>query len=162
LTEPQREPGTYALLLRASRRRRLRIGRLGDLEIRPGFYVYVGSAFGPGGVRARVRHHRARSRRPHWHVDHLRRVARPCAVWYSHDRVRREHGWAALLARSRGASVPLAGFGASDCACGSHLIFFASLPPLRGFRRRVRAAFPDQARVESLRLSRGDPDGSER
>lgn len=35
----------------------VRIGRTGKLETQPEFYVYVGSAHGPGEVRARVAHH---------------------------------------------------------------------------------------------------------
>ena len=48
------QPGSYALLLQADRRRTVRIGWLGQLTVEPGCYVYVGSALGPGGVRARV------------------------------------------------------------------------------------------------------------
>ena len=50
-------PGTYALLLSATRRQRITIGRLGALALQPGCYVYTGSARGPGGLRARLRHH---------------------------------------------------------------------------------------------------------
>jgi Uri superfamily endonuclease len=157
----QRDPGTYALVLRSSTWSRLRVGRLGELRVRPGFYVYVGSAFGPGGVRARVRRHWRGSRRPHWHVDHLRSAAEPNAVWYSHDEVRREHTWAALLGKARGATLPLPRFGASDCDCASHLFFFESPPSLDAFRRRVRAGFPAHGRIEQL-SSRGERDGPER
>jgi Uri superfamily endonuclease len=51
-------PGTYALVLSSSSDRRIRIGKFGLLHIRPGFYIYVGSAFGPGGLGARIAHHR--------------------------------------------------------------------------------------------------------
>ena len=48
-------PGTYALMLQADRRQTVQVGRLGQLAVEPGCYVYVGSALGPGGVRARGR-----------------------------------------------------------------------------------------------------------
>ena len=51
-------PGTYALVFRAKRKRRLIIGKLGTLNLQPGCYVYVGSAFGPDGLKARIGHHR--------------------------------------------------------------------------------------------------------
>ena len=70
-------PGTYALLLRARSGGRIQIGRCGSLAVRPGWYVYVGSAFGPGGLRARLRHHCRLAERPHWHIDYLRRALRP-------------------------------------------------------------------------------------
>jgi hypothetical protein len=43
----QSRPGTYALLLSSVSDAVIRIGRLGNLRLQPGFYVYVGSALGP-------------------------------------------------------------------------------------------------------------------
>jgi Uri superfamily endonuclease len=40
----------------------------------------------------------------------------------------REHDWATCFAEMPGASVPLAGFGSSDCACETHLYFFKKRP----------------------------------
>ena len=137
------QPGSYALLLRADRRRTVRIGRLGQLAVQPGCYVYVGSALGPGGVRARVGHHVHITQRPHWHIDYLRRAAALRHVWYSYDSVRREHAWADIFAHLPDASIPLPGFGASDCACLTHLYFFPRQPRLDTFRRRLRAAMPN-------------------
>ncbi len=48
------KPGTYALVLACQKTGRVRIGRLGVLALQPGFYVYVGSAFGSGGLAARL------------------------------------------------------------------------------------------------------------
>ena len=42
------QPGTYALVLSARAGGRVRIARLGGLRVQHGFYVYVGSALGPG------------------------------------------------------------------------------------------------------------------
>jgi len=61
----QRLPGTYALILQVECRQDIQVGRLGQLSARPDFYVYIGSAFGPGEVRAPVRHHVKISERPH-------------------------------------------------------------------------------------------------
>jgi hypothetical protein len=36
-------------VLAAIDRQTIRVGRLGVLHVRPGFYIYVGSALGPGG-----------------------------------------------------------------------------------------------------------------
>ena len=144
------QPGSYALILQADRRRIVRIGRLGQLAVQPGCYVYVGSALGPGGVRARVGHHVHITQRPHWHIDYLRRAAALRHVWYSYDSVRREHAWADIFAHLPDASIPLPGFGASDCACPTHLYFFPRQPRLDTFRRRLRAAMPNPSRVERL------------
>jgi hypothetical protein len=50
--EPQ--PGTYALLFSARANGLVWIGRLGRLRLQSGFYVYIGSPLGSGGVRGRL------------------------------------------------------------------------------------------------------------
>jgi Uri superfamily endonuclease len=120
-------PGTYALLLSATDAV-IPVGRLGDLRLQPGFYVYVGSALGPGGVRSRLAHHMHHAERPHLHIDHLRRHTTLEEIWFCYDRKSQEHEWASCFAGMRGALVPLVGFGSSDCDCGSHLFFFEKRP----------------------------------
>jgi len=128
--------GTYILVLRACSHRSVRIGRLGTMVLEPGYYLYIGSAFGPGGLAARIRHHQRRTRRPHWHVDYLRRHTRLETVWCGHGQ-RCEHEWAAAVAALPGASAALAGFGSSDCRCETHLYRFAAVPSMP-----VSAAIP--------------------
>jgi len=127
----QSKPGTYALILQSHSNATAQIGRWGVLELEPGYYVYVGSAFGPGGVRARVSRHFRTLKAKHWHVDYLREFVTPVAAWYSHDPVRLEHEWARVLHDMPGVS-PVQGFGCSDCACDAHLFRTARVP---GFRR---------------------------
>ena len=127
------EGGTYALILFCPGKKRVQIGELGPLELRRGFYVYVGSALGPGGLRARLAHHLKVSQRPHWHIDYLRPHTRLERVWTSHGQTRREHRWAGIIHALRGASVPLPRFGASDCKCEAHLFFFATRPSFKAF-----------------------------
>jgi len=124
-------PGTYVLRMRCVSARAIRIGQLGTLRLRPGYYVYVGSAFGSGGLRARIRHHRRKSRRPHWHVDYLRLHVWLEGVVYIRG-ARREHEWAQAIAAMPGTSLVLRGFGSSDCDCATHLYWFATLPLLAG------------------------------
>jgi Uri superfamily endonuclease len=145
--------GTYALILSSRVVRSLAIGRLGQLHVRQGFYVYVGSAFGPGGVRARVSHHQKLAVRPHWHIDYLRRVTQLEEVWVTYDPIRREHQWAEVFTRMRGASLAMAGFGASDCACRSHLYFFKTRPALSAFRNKVQSSFRGHGRVSFSRAA---------
>jgi Uri superfamily endonuclease len=121
------EPGTYVLVLRCSTSRAIRIGRLGAVRLRPGYNLYVGSAFGPGGLRARIGHHTRGVARHHWHIDYLRRYARLESVWYCPG-VRSEHELAAAIAGLPGAAIVLPGFGASDCWCAAHLWWLAEGP----------------------------------
>ena len=144
--------GTYALLLSSRVDSPIRIGRLGNLRLRPGFYVYIGSAHGPGGLRARLGHHLKLTSRPHWHLDYLRAHANPEEAWYCYDPRPWEHTWAKCIATQRGASIPLAGFGASDCGCESHLFFFANRPSRIAFVRSLRKIDPMHPLVQLDRL----------
>ena len=118
--------GDYILLLSLPEARHLTIGRLGAFDFPAGVYAYVGSARGPGGLAARLRHHLTLSARPHWHVDYLRRECAMEAVWWHAGDTRLEHRWAALLGGFPGALCIAPRFGASDCTCPSHLFW---LPP---------------------------------
>ena len=111
-------PGAYALILRLERDIRLDIRTLGRPELPAGLYLYAGSAWGPGGIRARVARHLRTDKARVWHIDRLTEAAtieeviafpggRECAI----------------VAAATGASVPIARFGASDCRrCEAHLL----------------------------------------
>ena len=93
------KPGTYALVLRSDASTCMRIGRWGRLNVRPGYYIYVGSALGPGGVLARVSRHCREPKSKHWHIDYLREFTILASVWYSHSPIRLEHRWAEEVAK---------------------------------------------------------------
>jgi Uri superfamily endonuclease len=141
------DPGTYALLLRADAEQDIEVGALGVMPVEPGTYVYVGSAFGPGGLRARVGRHVRGDGALHWHVDYLRAVTTLETVWYTHDPNRRECTWAEILRSLPDATVPLDGFGASDCNCPAHLARYPSGPSFRTFRTRVQERWSDHGAV---------------
>ena len=131
------QPGTYALVLACHQSSAVPIGRLDALELQPGFYVYVGSAFGPGGLASRIQQHRRIAARPHWHIDYLRSACDLVAVWFTTDSTRCEHSWANAVAQLTGAGVSLPGFGSSDCDCETHLFHFDGMPSVGAFRQRV-------------------------
>ncbi len=120
-------PGTYLLLLQCKQNEQLAVGKLGEFEILPGYYLYVGSAFGPGGVQARMNHHRKIASRPHWHIDYLRKFCELSESWCIYQQ-RREHDWAKRLSDDASFTVPLTGFGSSDCNCATHLFHVNNKP----------------------------------
>lgn len=134
-----RLPGTYALILWVKEARWTQIGRLGEFRIPPGWLVYVGSARGPGGLSARLARHLRHPKPSVWHVDFLRPVARPTAIWWATGTDRWECLWAAALAQMPGASRPIPGFGSSDCHCPAHLFHFPE-PPERELFARLAGA----------------------
>ncbi|MFZ4789362.1 MAG: GIY-YIG nuclease family protein [Candidatus Competibacteraceae bacterium] len=145
-------PGTYALWLTIAEPLIVKVGQRGELRLHPGCCVYVGSALGPGGLQARIAHHARMTVRPHWHIDYLRRHAPLTEVWYSADPVRREHHWAALF-QALGGTVPLPGFGSSDCRCPAHLFHFTIPPHWPSFVQALQTRYPDHARLERLPIA---------
>lgn len=123
--------GAYALHLRLCQPERLAVGRLGGFLFPAGEYAYLGSALGPGGLRARLGRHLAGDGRPHWHIDYLRRQAEVIAVGWalcgsSRQPPSLECDWSRALAALSVSTIPAPGFGASDChlGCAAHLVAF--------------------------------------
>jgi len=114
--------GTYTLLVEVAERTDIEVGALGTYTFEPGWYAYVGSATGTGGL-SRVDRHRelaagVRDVR-HWHVDYL--LGDGAAAI---DTVVRSSGVdaeCAIAGAIDDESVPA--FGCSDCNCGSHLFY---------------------------------------
>jgi Uri superfamily endonuclease len=130
--------GSYILILQIQQAiDDLQIGRLGRFSFPAGYYLYVGSAFGAGGLRARLSHHERREKvRPHWHIDYLRAHAIVHEAWVVGCPVRLESRWCAALAHELAVSIPVAGFGSSDSRCPAHL-FFTPRPPHPSFLCRI-------------------------
>ncbi|MFW2405148.1 MAG: GIY-YIG nuclease family protein [Gammaproteobacteria bacterium] len=118
--------GTYALVFSLAERRSACVGALGSITFEPGYLVYVGSAFGPGGLRARVLRHARLGKRKHWHIDYLRPHLELAEVWLTTSTRRQEHAWAERL--NEALDVAAARFGASDCRCAAHLFHSAERP----------------------------------
>lgn len=139
------ESGTYALVYECHEPALAEVGRLGSIALEPGYYVYVGSALGPGGVKARVQRHWRADKRKHWHIDFVAEHLTPVEAWYVHAPLRDEHRWAASLAAQPEMSA-VQGFGASDCRCASHFFRLSDSPDRASFARllgkRVQLARP--------------------
>jgi len=123
--------GTYALQLYLSHSQRIQIGRFAQTVFPAGVYIYLGSAYGPGGLQARLGRHLRGTGKPHWHIDYLRRVAEVQAAGYvfagyEDSQEPLECSWSQSISGFSGAYIPLTGFGAGDCqsGCRAHLVGF--------------------------------------
>ncbi len=131
-------PGTYALILHLSKKLgQIEIGKLGHFAFDAGFYVYVGSAFGPGGLKARLQRHLRTDKPLHWHIDYLRPHAELVEMWILENPEKQECRWATTLSNMKGASIPVTGMGSSDCPCKSHLLYFPTKPSLPAFQKHL-------------------------
>lgn len=130
------EGGVYVVWLWLGRECRLPVPSPAGVRLKPGLYAYIGSA--QRNLPGRLRRHLYGPRRLHWHIDHLRRHARPVGVdvWADAGRPNEcylaralgeqaEVFWAAQP-NGHGPVVP--GFGASDCSCPAHLVGFGGRP----------------------------------
>ena len=142
-------PGTYAIFLALDEAVELSIGRLGRFVFPAGKYIYTGSAHGPGGLQARLRHHLHPVQRPHWHIDWLRTKAVVSGGVYVVQGEEKESDlplecvWSRALLEVPQISAPVKGFGASDChsGCDAHLLYVAQLQDVvRQFRKVGRTA----------------------
>lgn len=142
MTVDQNITGTYVLLLYLPMDQNLTIGRLGAFDFPAGWYTYVGSAFGAGGLMGRLKHHLRPVEKPHWHIDYLRQAAVIQEIWLAPDTERREQAWVDLMLAIPGAVAGVSGFGASDSAKETHLVYFDLRPSLEDFAIGVHARFP--------------------
>ncbi len=66
--------GVYVLILRMTDSKDIRVGKLGRLHFRRGYYSYVGSAQGSGGFKRVKRHFnvaRGKNTTRKWHIDYI-------------------------------------------------------------------------------------------
>jgi len=132
--------GSYALVFECAQGGSVSVGALGKVHLRPGYLVYIGSAFGSGGLIARLRHHIRPVERPHWHIDYLRQSASLVGAWCANGPRSLEHLWAASFSELRGFTTPKPGFGSSDCDCRTHLLHARWRPTGRRTRDRLSRA----------------------
>jgi Uri superfamily endonuclease len=125
--------GTYLLILRLDRDVvGLPVGKLGALDFPAGYYLYIGSAFGPGGLPARLAYHaKRRKTRPHWHIDYLREHGELEEAWIIACPVRLEHAWVNALSAASDVQPVAVGFGAQRQPVPKPPVFFAgpTIPP---------------------------------
>ena len=138
LRDLPRAPGTYALLVHVAQEKDIGVGRLGATRFAAGFYVYVGSGLGPGGLAARLARHLGARRKPSWHIDYLLNEVPVIDVIWDCSGKRLECTWMRVLLEIPVIEVAVPGFGASDCQCPAHLAFLGASHYGRWNTLRVR------------------------
>ena len=117
--------GAYLLLLQLNKPLAVHVRSIGTANLAAGWYVYAGSAWGSGGLRARIARHLRQNKKPHWHIDPLTIAANDLSALALPDT--RECDLIARLIASGSFSPAISGFGSTDCrVCESHLLAFAA------------------------------------
>jgi len=122
--------GSYCLIYQLNETISTRIGKLGKFDFQPGFYFYVGSAKGPGGLKARINRHFSVQQKKFWHIDYIKPYLTPVGYFYS-NQIDKECEWAMLLKDLEKFEIPVRKFGSSDCKndCGAHLLMTSNTDP---------------------------------
>lgn len=155
--------GVYILVFYLAKATSIAFDRKGSRhKFPPGWYLYVGSACGVGGLNRRLARHQSRiadGKRMHWNVDYFREHAMLCEIWYCEtDDYRFEHHLAQTVADLSGATVPVPKFGASDCKsdCPSHFFHLSGRPSTALFRSFLkRRGLSTTVSVEFIAEPRG-------
>lgn len=114
--------GTYVLLIELKEDKKIKVGKLGNILFKKGFYAYVGSAL--NGIEKRVERHRSSNKKMHWHIDYLLEHAELKDVFYRESDKKEECKIAKELSKNL---ESVDGFGCSDCKCRSHLFYSSEI-----------------------------------
>ncbi len=114
-------PGAYGFVVRLQDPLPLAIGKFDRVTLKKGLYFYGGSAYGPGGLKARLARHFRAKKTLHWHIDHVTDKGKIIAL--STVENGQECALVSHALSMRDALIPVPGFGSSDCQnCASHLV----------------------------------------
>lgn len=142
--------GVYTLILRLRKNAKIKVGALGGMEFKKGFYAYTGSALGSGGLKRVTRHGEVASgerKTRKWHIDFLLPAAEIVESVISETDERRECEIASKIGER---ATPIINFGCSDCRCRSHLHFSDDLKAL-GETVRMAHSTSGSVKIKSKR-----------
>ena len=118
--------GCYLMIFRLEEDAVIKIGSLGEISFKKGFYIYVGSA--KKNLSKRVERHKRLRKQMHWHIDYFRAKAKVHAALPFRTADDIECELAEEMKKISQRSIKR--FGSSDCNCPSHL-FAMEEDPLR-------------------------------
>ncbi len=111
--------GCYCLIIKVDETSTIKIGKkLGEIQFKKGFYVYVGSSM--NSLESRLKRHLSNEKKLHWHIDYLLKKAEIVDIIYNEDKKVECELSQYLASKTEG----IKDFGCSDCECESHLHYF--------------------------------------
>ena len=110
--------GTYCLIIKINKNIKARIGALGKISFKKGYYIYVGSAL--NNLEKRISRHLRKKKKKFWHIDYLleNKNVKIVEIIYKVSNKKEECRIAKKLIKI---GKPIENFGSSDCKCKSHL-----------------------------------------
>jgi Uri superfamily endonuclease len=121
--------GIYQLLIHLPKNASIVIGKKGRWRFPKGYYVYTGSAL--NGLEKRVERHRKKNKKHFWHIDYLLDFASIKAFFLFTNGEVDECVLNLKMLEKPEAKIIMPKFGASDCSCPAHLVFFEKIPKMK-------------------------------
>jgi Uri superfamily endonuclease len=115
--------GIYALIMKLEEDRKITVGKLGPINFRKGFYVYIGSAL--NSLEGRINRHLRKDKKIRWHIDYLLNEAQIVEILIFETTKKLECNIAKKLQKNL---ESIKNFGCSDCSCKSHLFYSKENP----------------------------------
>jgi Uri superfamily endonuclease len=121
--------GIYQLLIYLPKNTSIEIGKKGRFRFPKGYYFYTGSA--RNGLEKRVERHLKKNKKHFWHIDYLLDFASIKEVFFFTNGKLDECALNLKMLEKPEAKIIMLKFGASDCDCPAHLVFFEKMPRIR-------------------------------
>lgn len=118
--------GSYVLLIRNTKNDKFKVGSLGKILFKKGWYAYVGS--GLNNLEKRIERHLQDNKKTHWHIDYLLKKTNVEDVLFGEGEERKECEIANNLSEKFSS---IDEFGSSDCNCKSHLFYGKNISELK-------------------------------
>ncbi|MFQ5965049.1 MAG: DUF123 domain-containing protein [Candidatus Scalinduaceae bacterium] len=114
--------GIYNLIIKLSKNKKIKVGRLGTFVFPKGVYVYTGSA--QNNLEKRINRHLSDRKKLHWHIDYLLSQAKIIKVLRHSGDKKAECKLNQFISKKNSACPIVNRFGSSDCNCVTHLYYF--------------------------------------
>lgn len=138
--------GNYILQLILEKGKEIAVGKSKNQFFESGYYLYIGSAFGGGGVKSRLDRHLRSEKKLHWHIDYLLLETKIVSAWFILLDYSIEHKIAAEFIATKNFKVGMNRFGSGDCNCVSHLFFSKKKMSLQTVNKVLSECGEDKSR----------------
>jgi sugar fermentation stimulation protein A len=133
--------GAYIVVLYLNSNKRIKVGRLGKIYFKKGFYCYVGSAIGKTKIEKRCKRHLKKNKKLRWHIDYLRKESSIVKIIAFESKKKIECKIAKKILKIANGYIEK--FGSSDCKCVSHLFYFRNKKSLS----KLSTVFPEGIQI---------------
>ncbi|KAA0006558.1 MAG: GIY-YIG nuclease family protein [Thermoplasmata archaeon] len=122
--------GSYILIAEIDKPKRIKIGKLGEIYFKKGYYAYVGSAL--NSLEKRIGRHIRKEKKIRWHIDYLLQHASIKKIFYKEGDEREE-----CMIASKFDLNYIPKFGSSDCNCKSHLFYSKNMVSIEKIIKKI-------------------------